>query len=78
MDSARRVRMAVVALVTTVVTNLAMNVWLARMFTSQSQFVVVGELAAFVVEAAVYYAVSRDPHRALCASAFANAASFAL
>ena len=74
----RRLRMALVALVTTAVTNVAMNLWLARVFTSPNKFVVVGELGAFLVEAAVYYAVSRDLQRAFCASAFANAASFAL
>ena len=72
----RRWDMAAIALVTTIVTNLAMNLWLARMFARESTFVIVGEACAFLIEAAVYYAVSRDARRSLLASAVANAVSF--
>jgi peptidoglycan biosynthesis protein MviN/MurJ (putative lipid II flippase) len=76
----QRLRMAIVCAVTTTVTNLAMNLVLVRHVSSASAFLAIGEGGAFVVEAFVYALVARprDFPRAIAASAFANAASFAL
>jgi hypothetical protein len=71
-----RMRMALVCAVATALTNLAMNLYLPR-YTTAASFLVIGELAAFVIEAGVYLvATPGEPLRAAAASATANAASF--
>ena len=74
----QRLRMAVVAAVTTGVCNLSMNLLLLPLFTSYSRFILLGELGAVLLEAGVYAVAAkpREPSRALLASALANTASF--
>ncbi|MFO0588139.1 MAG: hypothetical protein U0441_11395 [Polyangiaceae bacterium] len=74
----RRARMGAVCAVATSLTNLSMNVLLPRWLGTGMTFLLVGEAAALLLEAAVYWLVAkpRDPGRALAASAVANSASF--
>jgi hypothetical protein len=60
------------------VTNLAMNVLLPRWLGTGRTFLLTGELAALVLEAAFYSFVARpkDLARAVSASALANGLSF--
>ena len=71
-------RMALVCLLTTGVTNFFMNTVLHGLVPSYDHFVLIGELGAVVIEAAVYAIASkpRDLARALIASALANGASY--
>jgi hypothetical protein len=71
-------RMALVSVATNICTNLAMNMLLFQAAPSYSTYLLVGEIAAVLLEAAVYYSASREHElgRALAASALANAASF--
>lgn len=73
-----RWKMAGVCAVATSVTNLAMNVLLPRWLGVGLAFLLVGEIGALLLEAAVYALVRRprDVGRALVASALANGASF--
>lgn|SRR5512145_271306 len=76
----QRKRMAITALLATSTTNLAMNLVLLPWANSIFQYLVVGETAAVLVEAALYWRVDRA-HRldqALITSAIANSASFLL
>jgi hypothetical protein len=75
----RRLRMATVAAVATSATNVAMNLLLPHWESSAAAFLFLGEGASFAVEAIVYALGARplDLPRALAASAFANATSFA-
>jgi hypothetical protein len=74
----QRARMALACALATSATNLAMNTLLYPRAGSYDAYILIGEIGATLVEAAVYYAVDRDhdPGRALLASALANAASF--
>lgn len=73
-----RIRMALACAVATSATNLAMNLLLYPRAGSWNTYILVGEIGATLVEAAVYWVVSRehDVGRALLASALANGASF--
>ena len=73
-------RMAITAAVATSLTNLAMNLWWSRCASSVLGFLLVGELAALVIEAVVYCLAARQRGfgQALLASAVANSASFGL
>jgi len=75
----RRRAMALACALGTTATNLAMNGLLPRWLGTGAAWLVTGEAAALVLEALLYWAVSRprDPVRALTASALANGASFA-
>lgn len=77
--SGQRLRMATCCLITTSVTNLTMNTILFSWTSSYTQYVLIGELGALFIEAAVYSVCSRprDIPRALVASAVANGASYA-
>ena len=74
----QRLRMAIVAAGTTGVCNLSMNLLLLPLFNSYTRFILIGELGAVLLEAAVSAVSSkpREPSRALLASALANTASF--
>ena len=74
-----RLRMALACAVATTATNLTMNLVLFPNVRSITSYLLIGEIGAVVIEAAVYFAVSkeRDIGRALIASAIANNASFA-
>ena len=75
----KRARMMLTCAVITSATNLAMNIWLPRWLGSGATFLIVGETAALALEALTYWLISK-PHelaRAVAASAFANALSFA-
>ncbi len=72
----RRLRMAAVAAVANVVTNLTLNLLLPRVPVLQGRHVLPGEILAVVAEAAAYAAASRDLPRSLLASSVANALSF--
>jgi hypothetical protein len=74
----QRARLAVVAALATSATNLPMNLLLPRWLGTGSAFLVTGELAALVLEAATYFFVARprDLARAATASALANGLSF--
>lgn len=73
-----RLRMALTCLGATTVTNLAMNGLLLPVSPSYAFYLLVGETAALVLEAAAYVALSRghEPGRAALASALANSLSF--
>lgn len=73
-----RWKMAGVCALATSATNLAMNVLLPRWLGVGLAFLIVGELGALLIEAAIYALVRRprDVGRALVASALANGASF--
>jgi hypothetical protein len=73
-------RMAATAAVATSLTNLAMNVLLPDWTTSVFSFLVIGETAALLLEAMVYFRMDRSRRlgQALVASAVANTASFTL
>jgi peptidoglycan biosynthesis protein MviN/MurJ (putative lipid II flippase) len=75
-----RVRMALTCALTTSATNLAMNLLLYPRVHSYMTYLLVGEIAATLIEAAAYLAASRqhDVGRALLASALANGASFSV
>jgi hypothetical protein len=74
-----RLRMAGVALVANVATNLTLNVLLPAWGYRGAHWLFWGELAVMLVEAAVYVLLSRgrDLGRALLASGLGNASSFA-
>jgi hypothetical protein len=74
----QRRRMAIVAAVTTGITNLLMNTLLRQAVADDRTFLHLGELGALVVEAAVYAIASkpREAGRAFAASALANTASY--
>jgi hypothetical protein len=73
-------RMAATAAFATTVTNLAMNLLLPRFTSTEFSFLVIGETAALLAEAAVYYVAARErgAGHALVTSAVANTASFGL
>ena len=73
-----RARMALACAGATTFTNVVMNTVLLRMATSYASYLLVGEIAAVLLEAAVYAVVSkrREVGRALLASAVANSLSF--
>lgn len=75
----QRLRMATCCFITTSVTNFTMNTVLFSLASSYTQYILIGELGALCIEAAVYAMCSRprDLPRALVASAVANAASYA-
>jgi hypothetical protein len=75
----QRIRMAIVALVVNIATNLALNLVLPRIPILSGRYVFPGEMLAVVGEAAAYTAFSRPPDlpQSLLASALANALSFA-
>ena len=75
----QRRRMALVAAVATSATNLPMNLLLPAWVGTGDTFLLTGELAALVLEAAVYSLAARprDVFRAAAASALANGLSFA-
>ena len=70
--------MAGACAVATAATSLFMNLVLRRWLGAGLTHLLVGELAALLLEALVYALVARprDPGRALVASALANGASF--
>lgn len=70
--------MAAAAVLATSATNLAMNLILLPWANSVFQYLVVGETAAVLLEATVYWRVDRCRRldQALIASALANSASF--
>jgi Flp pilus assembly protein protease CpaA len=74
----QRVRMALVCLVATSATNLAMNLFLPRWLGSGQAFLLTGEILALALEAAIYSIASHPKNlaRALMASALANGLSF--
>jgi len=74
----QRRRMAIVAAVTTGITNLLMNTLLRQTVADNLTFLHLGELGALVIEAGVYFLASkpREPGRAIAASALANATSY--
>ncbi len=74
----QRLRMALACAFATSVTNLAMNLLLPRWLGTGRTFLLTGELAALVLEAAFYLCVARpkDLARAVSASALANGLSF--
>jgi len=74
----QRKRMAVVALVANVCTNLTLNVLLPAVPPLRGYHVLVGEILAVLVEWAAYAAASRprDAGRALAVSGLANALSY--
>jgi hypothetical protein len=71
----QRLRMATVALVVNIATNVVLNHWVTRLGPGAVQ---VSEVVIVVVEAAVYAIASRprDVSRALLASALGNALSY--
>lgn len=73
-----RARMALACAIATSATNLGMNLLLYRRVGSYDTYILIGEISATLVEAAVYWVVSREHEvgRALLASALANGASF--
>lgn len=73
-----RTRMALVAFVTNVVTNVSMNTLLFQMARSYASYLLIGETAAVLFETLAYFILARhrDFGRALVASAVANAASY--
>ncbi|HMR04360.1 MAG TPA: hypothetical protein PKA88_01260 [Polyangiaceae bacterium] len=73
-----RRRMALTCALTTGATNLAMNTLLFRWAGSYQSYLLIGEAGAALVEALVYFLVSRerDVGRALLASALANSLSY--
>lgn len=76
----RRRRLALVALVANIATNLALNVLLPRLAPSATHRILIGELAAVVVEALAYAAAAGPGSfgRALVVSGVGNALSFEL
>ena len=76
----QRVKMFAVALAANAATNLTLNLVLARMPALAGQHVLIGELAAVVVEAGAYALASR-PHdlpMSTLASGLGNALSYAV
>jgi len=75
----QRLKMGLVCAVATSATNLPMNLLLPHWLGTGLLFLLVGETAAVVLEAAVYFAVSRPRNLplAMIASALANGLSFA-
>jgi len=73
-----RMRMALACVGATAATHLIMHHLLPPLMPSYTTWLVVGELMATLVEAFIYWLVSRrhEPGRALVASALANALSF--
>jgi len=76
----QRLRMALVALLANTATNLALNVGLPRVGVHGTPRIIVGEVAALVLEAAAYAFLSRprEVGRAIIASALGNGSSFML
>jgi hypothetical protein len=76
----QRVRMALVALAANLCTNLTLNVIFPSVPLVRGYHVLVGEIAAVLVEWAAYSAASRprDVGRALAVSGLANALSYAV
>lgn len=76
----QRRRMALICAIATSVTNVVMNVALPRWLGVGVTFLLVGEIGALLVEAAVYALAARprDVGRALAASALANGLSFSV
>lgn len=75
----QRGRMAITCALATSATHLFMHFGLPRLLSPGGSVVLVGEIIALLVEAAVYAAVARprEPGRALIASALANSLSYA-
>jgi hypothetical protein len=75
----QRARMALACAIATSATNLPMNLLLPRWLGTGRTFLLTGEIAALVLEAAVYFFAARpkDLARAITASALANGLSFA-
>jgi hypothetical protein len=73
----QRAKMAAVAAIMNVATNVTLNVWLPRVALLRGGHVLPGELLALVAEAAVYALASRDLPRSLVAAGLGNALSFA-
>lgn len=75
----RRLRMALVCIVASSITHLAMHFLLPLVLGSYTAWIIAGELGATAVEAAAYYgfATPRSLGRALVASAAANSLSYA-
>ena len=73
-----RLRMGLACALATAATNLFMNGLLPGLLASASAVLLIGEAMALVVEALVYFRVSkgRDWARALVASSLANASSY--
>jgi hypothetical protein len=76
----QRARMALVAAVSNIATNLTLNLVLARTPALAGYQVLVGEILAVVVEAAAYASFSRprDLPRCALAAGLGNALSFAV
>jgi hypothetical protein len=76
----QRARMGLACALATSATNLLMNSALRPRLRSFAAYLIIGELGALVVEAAVYFAIDRhhQPRRAALASTLANLASFLL
>jgi hypothetical protein len=76
----QRRKMASVAVVANIATNLTLNLLLPHLEVLRGRHLLPGEIMAVVVEAAAYAIASRprDVPRALVASSLANALSFGL
>jgi hypothetical protein len=74
----RRRRMALVCAVATTVTHILLHFVFPRVLPRGISPLVFGEVFATLAEAAAYLAASREPGRALTASALANLCSFAV
>jgi hypothetical protein len=76
----QRARMALVAIVANTVTNLTLNVLLPGLPALSRHALVLGEVAAVIVEAAAYTVAGRPPElgRALAVSGASNALSYEL
>jgi uncharacterized protein (DUF1810 family) len=74
----RRARLATVCALTTTATHLALHFVFPHVLPARAAPLVVGEAIVTVLEAAAYWAASRDLGRSLVASGLANVASFAL
>jgi hypothetical protein len=73
----QRVRMALVAVVMNVATNLMLNLVFARLRGAARDYLLPGEILVVLLEAAAYAICSRQIARSLCVSSLANALSFA-
>ena len=74
----QRRRMAVTCVVATCVTHLFMHLVLPKLIHTYDQWILIGEMAALLLEGLAYWLMSRprDLGRALVASAIANTLSY--